>query len=230
MRSINVSVWQTPEYRNMFQVEKEGIHLQKYRVVWSGSVEVNEENDWKDECFRIFNIEHPSDYKARSLSIGDILEKDGRFWAVDRIGFREVEVSESSKNRNIVKGFPIGIENRESAIKNTLREYGQISRRLVDRRNVCAEAIEKIESQIKILDDNDSIVSNLMNSAVILLKRVVQGTKGEIDEWNEKIEYLFSELDDLRSYKVKAFEGIFNWIDEITEKKYGGNTDELRKD
>lgn len=40
-----------------------------------------------EEVYRILNINHPVDYKARSLSVGDVIYHDGVFYFVDDIGF-----------------------------------------------------------------------------------------------------------------------------------------------
>jgi hypothetical protein len=53
--------------------------------------QVGNETELLNEVFRKFNIEHPADYQARSLSVGDIICLGNRFFAVEQIGFKEVQ-------------------------------------------------------------------------------------------------------------------------------------------
>jgi len=43
-----------------------------------------------DDAFEEFNIKHPSDYKARSLSVSDIVEMDGKSYFCMSIGWKQV--------------------------------------------------------------------------------------------------------------------------------------------
>lgn len=48
-----------------------------------------------DDIFRTFNIDHPADYKHRSLSVGDVIHLEGRgFWSVESAGFEEVWIGD----------------------------------------------------------------------------------------------------------------------------------------
>lgn len=59
-----------------------------YRTVWEGEVNTNDIED----IYRIFNIELPKDYKARSMSLSDIVEKaDGTCWFCDSFGFKQLK-------------------------------------------------------------------------------------------------------------------------------------------
>lgn len=40
-----------------------------------------------EEVYRTLNIKHPADYKARSLSVGDVIAHDGTYYFVDTFGF-----------------------------------------------------------------------------------------------------------------------------------------------
>ena len=46
------------------------------------------------KLFETFNIDHPADYKKRSMSVGDVIMLTNgvtmRFFAVDKVGFKEV--------------------------------------------------------------------------------------------------------------------------------------------
>ena len=65
-----------------------------------------------DDMYRIFNIEHPADYKTRSLSVSDVLQVNDKFYYVDSIGyaeltdfFEELETVEKHNNTNTDKAF-----------------------------------------------------------------------------------------------------------------------------
>lgn len=67
-----------------------------YRCVYIGNIDT----DNLDKIWEIFNINHPEDYKARSLSVSDIIllsDSDGqdiRRYYVDSIGFHYLNDSE----------------------------------------------------------------------------------------------------------------------------------------
>ncbi len=58
-----------------------------YECVWKGSVTANDLED----IYRIFNVAHPQDYKAPSLSVSDVVKVDGKFYFCDSIGFRKID-------------------------------------------------------------------------------------------------------------------------------------------
>lgn len=51
-----------------------------------------------EQLFEIFNINFPEGYRNRSLSVGDVvrlkIERNVYYFAVDHIGFKQVEVPE----------------------------------------------------------------------------------------------------------------------------------------
>lgn len=55
-------------------------------------------NRYLESLFRRFNIDHPQDYKGRSMSVSDIVsvETDGqsRYFFCDDFGFKEVNITE----------------------------------------------------------------------------------------------------------------------------------------
>ena len=59
------------------------LSINDYKKVY----ELKADTDDLEEVFKILNINHPTDYKARSLSVGDVVEHDGVFYFVDRYGF-----------------------------------------------------------------------------------------------------------------------------------------------
>lgn len=58
-----------------------------YVLVWKGNVETSA--DWLNDCWKIFNINHPKDYYAKSLSVGDLIQDGDDFYFVDSCGFKK---------------------------------------------------------------------------------------------------------------------------------------------
>ena len=59
---------------------------------YRGSVEGDNEGEVLDSLFEIFNIHHPKDYRNRSMSVGDVVRVNGKFFAVASIGFEEIKI------------------------------------------------------------------------------------------------------------------------------------------
>ena len=66
------------------------IPAELYRRVYEGAVEAENLED----VFYIFNMDHPEDYRARSLSMSDVVEiiedHGSSFYICDTFGFKEV--------------------------------------------------------------------------------------------------------------------------------------------
>lgn len=78
-------------YAYMQERYPEGIPAELYRLVY----EYESRTANLERLFYIFNMEHPADYKARSMSLSDVVEvidpeKGSRFYFCDTAGFREV--------------------------------------------------------------------------------------------------------------------------------------------
>ena len=65
-----------------------------YKEVWSGELE-----DCRlDKIFRIFNLEHPEDFKGHSLSVSDIVqiidsdEEPNGYYYCDSIGWKKIDI------------------------------------------------------------------------------------------------------------------------------------------
>jgi hypothetical protein len=107
---MSVTVYQIPLIQSECQDEKYP-HLNVYRTLlcYGGSPKWDEvfwqyfqpvatvETDDLEDCFRIMNlwdepekVERLHDH-VRSLSVGDIVKKGGRFYMVDSFGFSEIE-------------------------------------------------------------------------------------------------------------------------------------------
>ncbi len=70
--------------------------ITQYEDVYSGTVEADSPAIALEELFRIFNIEHPEDYRGRSLSVSDIVilgDADGNnanTWFCDIFGWQNI--------------------------------------------------------------------------------------------------------------------------------------------
>jgi len=70
------------------------IHPEIYKTVYSG--EINTKNFSNvtgvlEELFRIFNIEHPEDFRGHSLSVSDIVKLNDKYYFCDSYSWEEVE-------------------------------------------------------------------------------------------------------------------------------------------
>jgi len=69
------------------------VDLGKYEVIYDGEIEDDTGQDHLvlEDLYRIFNIDHPADFRAASMSIGDIVMLDrSRMFFCDRVGFVEL--------------------------------------------------------------------------------------------------------------------------------------------
>ena len=82
-------------YTEMQEKYPDGVPTNLYRLVYEGIVPAKD----LSVVFYIFNMAHPQDYRARSLSVSDVIEVVGEncstFYYVDTIGFREVSFDTS---------------------------------------------------------------------------------------------------------------------------------------
>lgn len=77
-------------YTEMQEKYPSGFPVGLYRMMYEGVVPTKE----LSVVFYIFNMAHPQDYRARSLSVSDVIEiveaSGSTFYYCDTIGFREV--------------------------------------------------------------------------------------------------------------------------------------------
>lgn len=69
-----------------------------YHSVWDGDVVIDLPENTKDDfnelsyilehLFMIFNNKHPANYRARSLSVGDVVELDGKLYLCSVFGYK----------------------------------------------------------------------------------------------------------------------------------------------
>lgn len=68
------------------------INLAEYEEVWSGTINSSSIKQGLEDLFYIFNMEHPSGYKGRSLSVSDVIEIDGEYYYCQAVGWLKVEI------------------------------------------------------------------------------------------------------------------------------------------
>lgn len=97
----NVAIWQLPvseqnlKYINrLFRNVPQNVNLNDYKKIWTGNIEVKDTESYTvlDRCWEVFNVEHPSDYTGRSLSVSDIVEYNGEFWGCQSLGWLKLQV------------------------------------------------------------------------------------------------------------------------------------------
>lgn len=93
---MQVKIHHATEFGERFIPFKPGNQL---KTVWEGTSEdlgVSSEDavcdQFLNDIFRIFNIEHPANYRNRSLSVGDVIQIGKLYFAVEPVGFRHVPV------------------------------------------------------------------------------------------------------------------------------------------
>ena len=96
-----IQIYHATEYGQRFFEFEPG---NKMEMVWQGDTNdlgVTDEqvgDNFLNDVFRIFNIEHPEDYEARSLSVGDVVRLGGFYFAVQKVGFKHIPSWEFFKN------------------------------------------------------------------------------------------------------------------------------------
>lgn len=86
-----MKIFQTPKMVNVYDIDRDNIPFEEY-----GNVYENEKYNDSDleELFEYFNLWSDKDgmieQTFRSLSAGDIVEQNGKFWFCDSIGWKDV--------------------------------------------------------------------------------------------------------------------------------------------
>lgn len=96
-KDVMFKSWEDLEWQD----EQEGIGFRKehYEKVYEGVYEHEVEEDLGrnliycvlDGLFHMFNVNHPADYKARSMSVSDVVVVNGRAFYCDKFGWKEVD-------------------------------------------------------------------------------------------------------------------------------------------
>ena len=86
------------------------IDIDNYEVVFDGELQTND----LEQIYTIFNINHPQEYKGRSLSMADMVElysdDSSSFHYVDKFGFIEVDFTEQSQIKEQNIGTKMGMQ------------------------------------------------------------------------------------------------------------------------
>lgn len=74
--------------------EKHNWSFNSYRSVWNGTEEAKNSLELLENLFEIFNLNHPEGYRARSLSVSDIVRiNDGNeieYYYCDSFGWKDI--------------------------------------------------------------------------------------------------------------------------------------------
>lgn len=75
-----------------------GVNPADYAKVYTGEMPVRESTTALEQIYTALNTCHPEDYRARSLSVSDLVELEGGgLWFCDSIGFVAVEEPRQTK-------------------------------------------------------------------------------------------------------------------------------------
>lgn len=97
-KQVNYKIYQTKADWLFFGynfAKSHGFNFEEYNEVYSSTLDVNEDmydSDICEELFRIFNIDHPSDFTGHSMSVSDIVKIGNRFFYCDSFGFKDITV------------------------------------------------------------------------------------------------------------------------------------------
>ena len=73
--------------------EVEELDMKDFSQIYKGEIEAEDADSAKSLLFTIFNCEHPTDYKGRSLSVGDIVSlNDKDFYYCQPVRWKKIKV------------------------------------------------------------------------------------------------------------------------------------------
>lgn len=86
---------QRAAFQSLERMERYGIKFDRsiYDCVFDGEVDAK----GLEDIFYIFNMDRPEDFCGHSLSVSDIVEKDGKFFFCDSFGWKEIEFEQREK-------------------------------------------------------------------------------------------------------------------------------------
>lgn len=69
-----------------------GVNLENYDIVYSGKIDRLDQSDNEilNNLFQTFNVDHPADYRGRSLSVSDVVTLNGKSYFCDTAGWVEL--------------------------------------------------------------------------------------------------------------------------------------------
>ena len=91
------SIYQLPVEHNLtfmnynFAQKRGGVKIEDYKTVYTGQIDGNDHLEILEKLYTKFNLNHPSDYTGRSLSVSDIvvLEDTGTYFC-DSFGWKQL--------------------------------------------------------------------------------------------------------------------------------------------
>lgn len=68
-----------------------GVNIQAYKSIYTGYIEGTDPHEILERIYIKFNLNHPSDYRGRSLSVSDLvaLEDTGTYFC-DSFGWKQI--------------------------------------------------------------------------------------------------------------------------------------------
>ncbi len=78
-------------FRDYKYAREHGFNLEDYECVYSGDIEAPNVIKALDDLFVKFNVEHPEDYHAHSLSVSDIVMVDNDYYYCEPFGWERVK-------------------------------------------------------------------------------------------------------------------------------------------
>ena len=73
-----------------------------YKVVYEGEV-LNDSDDHAklEDFFYMFNVDHPQDFKGRSLSVSDIIKLNEKYYLCMPMGFKDITKEVALKRESV---------------------------------------------------------------------------------------------------------------------------------
>lgn len=68
-----------------------GVKIHEYKSIYTGYIPGNDPHEILEKLYIMFNVNHPSDYRGRSLSVSDLvaLEDTGTYFC-DSFGWKQI--------------------------------------------------------------------------------------------------------------------------------------------
>ena len=72
----------------------DNVDLNRYEKVYDGNLETTTDDDIEilEELFTMFNINHPEDFKGRSMSTSDIVLLNNQYYYCDSYGWKKINI------------------------------------------------------------------------------------------------------------------------------------------
>ena len=67
------------------------VKLSRYKKVYEGVIGEGNPNEKLEDLFRMFNLNHPEDFKGHSLSVSDLIKLDNKFYYCDAFGWTNIK-------------------------------------------------------------------------------------------------------------------------------------------